>query len=149
MTTDTDPATTSGWIPNDEAFGTKLAMLRQSMGWGNIKEAAHACGLPAESWRTWERDNVHPRRVLEVAAAIAQATGCDYAWLVGARSGQRLTYGANGAISARYRRVDQQRVSDRPNGRRKDRPPNRPAGSRRESDPATRRPVVLLTTAGE
>lgn len=52
------------------------------MAWGNIKEAAVACGLPTESWRTWERDNVMPRRVVEIAAIIADRTGCDYWWLL-------------------------------------------------------------------
>lgn len=65
-------------------------MVRQAMAWGNVKEAASECGLPAESWRTWERDNVEPRRIVEVASIIANRTGCDYGWLLaGPRLGGR------------------------------------------------------------
>lgn len=75
----------SGWTADDATFGARLALVRQRMGWGNVKEAALACGLPAESWRTWERDGVQPRRVVDVAAAIADRTGCDYGWLLAGR----------------------------------------------------------------
>jgi hypothetical protein len=78
---------TASWIPDDSSFGARLALIRQRMGWGNVKRAALACGLPAESWRTWERDNVSPREILEIAEKISEHTGCDYGWLVG---GQRL-----------------------------------------------------------
>ena len=77
----------SGWVPNDEAFGARLALVRQRMGWGNVKEAALACGLPTQSWRTWERDGVQPRRLVEVASLIADRTGCDLGWLL---AGSRL-----------------------------------------------------------
>jgi hypothetical protein len=72
----------SGWMPNDESFGARLALIRQRMGWGNVKEAAEQCGLPVQSWRTWERDNVQPRRIVDVAALISSRTGCDLSWLV-------------------------------------------------------------------
>lgn len=81
VTTNAQPRT-RGWRPDDSKFGARLALVRQSMAWGNIKEAAVACGLPTESWRTWERDNVMPRRVVEIAAIIADRTGCDYWWLL-------------------------------------------------------------------
>jgi hypothetical protein len=83
---DVEPIT--GWTADDSTFGARLALIRQRMAWGNVKEAAVACGLPPESWRTWERDNVAPRRVVEVAAIIAERTGCDYGWLL---AGKRLT----------------------------------------------------------
>lgn len=73
------------WTANDATFGARLALIRQRMGWGNLKEAAVACGMPVESWRAWERDNVLPRRYLETCAQIATATGCDYGWLVDRR----------------------------------------------------------------
>jgi hypothetical protein len=52
------------------------------MSWGNVKEAALACGLPPENWRRWERDGIEPRRLTTIAMTIATATGCDYLWLV-------------------------------------------------------------------
>jgi hypothetical protein len=73
------------WIANDATFGARLALIRQRCGWGNLKEAAVACGIAVESWRSWERDGTLPRRYLDVCAQIARATGCDYGWLVDRR----------------------------------------------------------------
>lgn len=79
------------WTANDATFGARLALVRQHMGWGNLKEAAVACGIPVESWRAWERDNVLPRRYFEICAKIARVAGCDYGWLVDKRpSGSTL-----------------------------------------------------------
>lgn len=77
------PGTTAPWIPTDEGFGTKLAMIRQRMGWGNVAVAANACGIPVETWRTWERDNVSPQNYPVVCRKIAERTGCDPVWLSG------------------------------------------------------------------
>lgn len=79
MTTE-PPAT--GWIPTADTFGARLALLRQAMGWGNVKEAALACAQPVESWRSWERDRRQPREIVRVARDISAATGCDYYWLL-------------------------------------------------------------------
>lgn len=79
-----------GWVPDDSTFGARLALVRQRMGWGNVKEAAMACQLPTESWRTWERDGVMPRALVEVAEKIAERTGADFGWLL---AGSRLTEG--------------------------------------------------------
>ncbi|MBM0256383.1 helix-turn-helix transcriptional regulator [Micromonospora sp. 4G55] len=79
--------TATGWTADDSSFGARLALVRQRMGWGNVKEAATQCGVPAESWRTWERDNVAPRNLLDVVEKISNRSGCDYAWLL---AGQRL-----------------------------------------------------------
>lgn len=70
------------WIPSDATFGARLALIRQQMGWGNLKEAALACGLPQESWRSWERDNRTPRDYSVVCKKIAERTGCDLFWLL-------------------------------------------------------------------
>lgn len=70
-------------MPDDEAFGARLALVRQRMGWGNVKEAALACGLPVESWRGWERDGRLPRDLVGTCRAIAQRTGADVNWLAG------------------------------------------------------------------
>lgn len=78
------------WVPDDSSLGARLALLRQAMGWGNVKEAAVACGVPVESWRTWERDNVTPRNLPEIAWRISQATGVDYGWLLDPRTRERL-----------------------------------------------------------
>ena len=42
-----------GWRPDLSAFGARLALVRQRMGW-NVKEAADHCRLPPQSWRSWE-----------------------------------------------------------------------------------------------
>lgn len=73
----------AAWIPDDSTFGARLALIRQRMGWGNVKEAATACRLPTESWRTWERDGVEPRGLQRIATQISNATGCDLIWLMG------------------------------------------------------------------
>lgn len=72
----------TGWIADDSTFGARLALVRQRMGWGNIKEAAVACGVPVESWRRWERDGRKPHNVIKRAWQIAERTGCDYMWLL-------------------------------------------------------------------
>lgn len=74
--------TAKGWMPDDSTFGARLALIRQRMRWGNVREAATECGIPPESWRTWERDNVAPRRIVEMSTLIAQRTGCDLGWLI-------------------------------------------------------------------
>ncbi len=71
-----------GWIADDASFGARLALVRQRMGWTNVKEAAVACGLPAENWRRWERGGAEPRRLVTIAMTIATRTGCDFLWLV-------------------------------------------------------------------
>lgn len=72
-----------GWVADDGTFGARLALVRQRMGWGNVKEAAMAAGVPVESWRNWERDGRIPRNIIEVSGQIADRTGCDLAWLAG------------------------------------------------------------------
>jgi len=52
------------------------------MGWGNVAEAAKECGLPVDSWRHWERDNMEPRRLVTIALAIATRANVDLDWLV-------------------------------------------------------------------
>lgn len=79
----TQPVRGPGWRPDDSTFGTRIAMVRQSMGWGNVKEAALACGLPVESWRNWQRDGRMPRDYMAVCAAIARRTDVDLSWLAG------------------------------------------------------------------
>ncbi len=83
MTTATSEPTRHGWIPDDASFGARIALVRQRMGWSNIKEAALACGVPPQSWRGWERDNRAPRDFPDVCRRIAAASGCDIWWLAG------------------------------------------------------------------
>ncbi len=73
---------TRGWVTDASAFGARLAMLRQHKGWGNVTEAAQACGLPKESWRNWERDNREPRNYVQVCRLISQVTGVNLMWLM-------------------------------------------------------------------
>lgn len=49
------------------------------MGW-NAKEAALACGLPAQSWRNWEAGK-RPHDYIDVCRKIATRTGCSAEWL--------------------------------------------------------------------
>lgn len=76
----TSDASPQVWVP-ELTFGARLALVRHRMGW-NIKEAAAACGLPAQSWRGWEVQGREPHRLTTIAMTIATRTGCDYLWLV-------------------------------------------------------------------
>lgn len=120
MTT-VDRPTSQGWVADDSTFGARLALVRQHMRWGNVKEAAVACGLPTESWRSWERDGRAPQRLAEIAGIIADRTGCDFGWLVagprasGGGAAKRLTVPypqvtVRSPVSSRPR-------DNRPNGR--------------------------------
>jgi transcriptional regulator with XRE-family HTH domain len=70
-----------GWRPDLSAFGARLALVRQRMGW-NVKEAADHCRLPPQSWRSWEAGRT-PRDLVAVCQRIAETTGADVAWLLG------------------------------------------------------------------
>lgn len=70
-------------MPNDATFGARLALIRQAMGWGNMAEAAVACGLPVASWRNWEQAERQPRDYFRIVQTIAARTGCDAVWLAG------------------------------------------------------------------
>lgn len=73
--------TQSGWVPDTQAFGARLALIRHEMRW-NLKEAALACGLPQGSWREWELKGRDPRGIQEVVARICHGTGVDEYWLL-------------------------------------------------------------------
>lgn len=75
---------TAPWIPDDQTFGARLALIRQAMGWGNVKEAARACGIPTETWRSWESrtDAALPRKAVERVRQIVAVTGVDLDWLL-------------------------------------------------------------------
>lgn len=88
--TQSDPANTSvggspelpdNWRTDASEFGARLALIRWQMGW-NLKEAAIACGLPAQSWRTWELDRTTPRDIVAISKQISERTRCDYLWLL-------------------------------------------------------------------
>jgi hypothetical protein len=99
MTT-VDRSAAQGWVADDSTFGARLALVRQRMGWGNVKEAAVACGLPTESWRSWERDGRMPQRLTEIAGIISDRTGCDFGWLV---AGPRMAGNGGGSVSPNHR----------------------------------------------
>lgn len=110
-TTEQQPA---GWTADASTFGARLALVRQHMGWGNVEKAARECGLPVETWRSWERDNREPHRLVTIAMAIAARTGCDLDWLVygPTRVGSSTTrqYSETRLI----RRVGDPRLAERP-----------------------------------
>jgi transcriptional regulator with XRE-family HTH domain len=95
---------TKNWVPKLATFGARLAAVRHHMGW-NIKEAATACGVPAQSWRGWELDGREPHRQVTIALAIAGRTGCDVDWLLGLdRPGVRTSaYGRTRVLLAAER----------------------------------------------
>lgn len=68
-----------GWVPSDSEFASRLALVRNKLGW-NAKEAALACGLPAQSWRNWENGK-RPHDYAAVCQAIAKRTGANVEWL--------------------------------------------------------------------
>lgn len=70
---------TQPWVPDLSTFAARLAVLRQGMGW-NSKEAALACGLPAQSWRNWEAGK-RPHDFARVCEMIARRTGVPPMWL--------------------------------------------------------------------
>lgn len=53
-----------GWRADDSTFGARLALVRQRMGWGNVKEAALACGRAGSDWYAVDRDLVAVQRLL-------------------------------------------------------------------------------------
>ena len=69
-------------VPVVDNFGARLALVRQRMSWGNVKEAAESCGLPVQSWRNWERDNGQPRDIVKAAQRISAVSGVNYYWLL-------------------------------------------------------------------
>lgn len=103
MTTTQVERSSTGWVPDDGTFGARLALIRQRMSWGNVKEAAEACGLPPESWRTWERDGVIPRRYPEIVEKIAEATGVDGDWLSRGTRSLKKASGTSNPFSRRTR----------------------------------------------
>ncbi len=48
-----------GWIPNDQTFGMRLAMIRKAQHW-NAKQGGRRVRHPQNSWRDWEvRGSTH------------------------------------------------------------------------------------------
>ena len=86
------------WIPRDDTFGARLALVRQRFGW-NLKEASLACGLPQNAWLEWESKGRVPRNFAQVAEQISDATGADDYWLMTGRTREDLPSGPNGGPS--------------------------------------------------
>lgn len=75
------------WVPDTEDFSARLALIRHYMRW-NAKEAALACGIKPQSWREWEIGGRRPQDYQGVCKQVAEATGCDFVWLM---TGRRAT----------------------------------------------------------
>lgn len=69
------------WIPGADDFASRLVLIRHEMRW-NLKEAALACGVRAQSWREWELQNRKPRDYEDVCRQIAGRSGCNLVWLM-------------------------------------------------------------------
>lgn len=76
------PVDGTGWIPTDDDFSARLALVRQRMRWTTVAEAAMACGLPTKSWRNWECERMEPRALVRTAEIIAARSGVDVDWLI-------------------------------------------------------------------
>ncbi len=76
------------WVPSDAEFGARLALVRQRFAW-NLKEAALACNLSANSWREWELFGRLPRNLAEVSARISARTNVDEYWLLTGKTTSR------------------------------------------------------------
>lgn len=74
-------STLRDWIPSASDFATRLVLVRHQMGW-NLKEAALACGVKAQSWREWELENRKPRDYEGVCRQISESSGCSLVWLM-------------------------------------------------------------------
>lgn len=132
--------TAKGWMPDDSTFGARLALIRQRMQWGNVREAAVACGIPTESWRTWERDNVTPRRLVEMCTLIAQRTGCDLGWLIAGPAMVGRVEVA-GQVNGRFADIPRTAAVDTTPRR----PAHRPTGA---VSAGKRRPVTIRSSVG-
>lgn len=69
------------WIPSTDDFAARLVLIRHEMGW-NLKEAALACGIRAQSWREWELEHRKPRDYEGVCQQISERSGCNKVWLM-------------------------------------------------------------------
>lgn len=74
-------STLRDWIPSTSDFAARLVLVRHQMGW-NLKEAALACGVKAQSWREWELENRKPRDYEGVCRQISDRSGCNFVWLM-------------------------------------------------------------------
>lgn len=74
------PLHRTGRIPQD-TFGTRLAIIRQAMGWSASKAAFNCGDLGEQNWRNWE-DGKRPRDYEAVCHRIAAATGFDLDWIM-------------------------------------------------------------------
>ncbi len=71
-----------GWVPDPSSdFGARLALVRQHMAW-NGKQAADACGIDPQSWRSWETAGRRPRDYAKVCQRISEASGVSVIWLM-------------------------------------------------------------------
>jgi transcriptional regulator with XRE-family HTH domain len=74
--------TNEGWVPDPAGdFGARLALVRYKKGWNRTK-AAQSCGVDPTSWTGWELYDRLPRDLAGTSLQIADATGCDYFWLM-------------------------------------------------------------------
>lgn len=86
MTATHGESTTTGWVPDDSAFGARLAMIRYQKGWGGAAVAGERTDVRPETWRSWENQtNKNPRNYEAIVAKIARKAGCDAGWLYGGK----------------------------------------------------------------
>jgi hypothetical protein len=71
---------TPNWIPDTDAFGARLALVRWKLGW-NLAEAERECALSQNTWGNWEAGAM-PRNFIEAISKIAWRTKVDRYWLM-------------------------------------------------------------------
>src|SRR5215469_10390388 len=64
-----------------DTFGTRLAIMRQSMGGWNVKKTADFCGFDDQAWRNWESGRSLPRDYERVCRRLADRLGFDVTWV--------------------------------------------------------------------
>ena len=68
-----------GWLPRVDTLRGPPRLGAPAHGLGHVKEAAESCGVPVQSWRTWEDGGI-PRDILRLAKRVSAVTGVNYYW---------------------------------------------------------------------
>src|SRR5664279_1085387 len=68
-----------GWLPRVDTLRGPPRLGAPTHGLGHVKEAAESCGVPVQSWRTWEDGGI-PRDILRLAKRVSAVTGVNYYW---------------------------------------------------------------------
>lgn len=96
------------WVPappSADTFGSRLRLLRLALDDATIEQVARRCGIPAPTWRTWER-GASPHQLARVIEQIHEATGVAREWLMWGGDPDRFRSGAGEAAAGPGPAVD-------------------------------------------